>query len=43
MEIDDGGPRQGWIPRNAGRGVEVKQEQAKEHLKDAEAQAAHSI
>lgn len=38
---DDGGPRQGRFPGNSG--VEVKQEWAKENLRDAEAQTAHAI
>lgn len=39
-----GGHGRGGFPGMGGRGcVEVKQEQAKEHLRDAEAQAARSI
>lgn len=37
---DAGGPWQGRLPGN--RGVEVKQEEAKEYLQDEEAQTAHS-
>lgn len=38
---DDGGPWQGRFPGNSG--VELKQEQAKEYVRDEEAQTAHSM